>query len=514
MNCKVNRTMDDITITSNIAKEEVTLYKDIMNQTLDRNRFYLSNKIYMTKKKVNSLFKGGFSSNEIEKPYSVMKFENILKDYLKKPGNIIFNKMPELGKLFSVQLKKQKKYSKFLNYQKINIGQLVLYNLKDKDKLNLYNVQNNNLNEKLLNTSPNFETDPDKDIIQTQFFREKFWKENSKVINLILGNRNRRNSLTKEKLKLQIDDINNKGNNSIEKNFNENKTISIFKMYNDSFKKRNLLEYKGKTLNLFNKSKNDEKNFYCNTYTPRNMNIYSNANNSTKTDRLYLNNSICNQVKETDNVKSEIRRKKYKTYYKTNACNTTINLFKIKKNLKNQINSLNLYVDKTNKKLIKLISTNISSERHKLKDMIKKTSVKEDLIEKTDSGQYYMNSYKIKNNKKNKSYNLRLVKSIYEDAKKDLGLYWNKKPEEKIKLMSDKFNKMDNEIALNIIGRAYNHKIKGYDLNFSKEIEKEGNRDKKNKEARKVTKKKLELSYNKIMEMLDKIKVNNNSFNN
>ena len=507
MDYKVNRTTDDIKTFPNIEKEEITLYKNIMNQTLDKNRLFLPNKIYTTNKKVNNLFKGGFTSNQIEKPYSVAKFEKILREYLKKPDNAIFNKIPELNRLFSVQLRDKKKLSKFLRHEKINIGQLVLYNLKEKDKSNLYNSQNNT-NEKLLNFSRNFVIDPDKDIIQTQFYREKFWKVNSKIINLILENRDKRYSQLKELIKEELDIINNNDNNSIEKNNNENKAKPLFKMYNDSLSQsRNKMRFKRKNFNSFNKSRSGTKNFYSSSNTPRNVNFFNNTNDSTKTDRFYRNFTIYNQSNRIGNEMKNTLPKECKTFRKTNPYNTTLNLFKMKNTLKNKIEGLNLYVDKSNKKLIKLISTNITSQKHKLKDMLKKVSVKKDLMDKTASGEYILNSYKIKKIKKNKNHNLRVVKSIYEDAKKDLGMVWNKKPEEKIKLMSDKFNKMDNEMALNIIGRAYeNHEIKGNDIYFCKEMIKEDSGIKNNKEERELAKIKLEFNYKKIMKMAASIK--------
>ena len=154
------------------------LYQNFLNQNLEGNKkLKLGSEIKKKKQEIFSMFRKNFGRHFLNvKPDSLILFQKNFGQFLFDPDSQFLARLPKLQR----RLKHEKKISELKLKDKIDMGAMVYYDLKTKDK-----KQNRHLSmakEKMLTISRNFESAASKDLVESGFYKVKFWNENKKKI--------------------------------------------------------------------------------------------------------------------------------------------------------------------------------------------------------------------------------------------------------------------------------------------------------------------------------------------
>ena len=109
-----------------------------------------------------------------QKPEALKLLEKRLIKYLFDPDSKFLAKLPKLQR----KLRHEKKISEELLKAKIDIGSMIFYDLRGRNKRKTRNM--NLGKEKILSISKNFTSSPIKDVVGNALNKIKFWDKNSK----------------------------------------------------------------------------------------------------------------------------------------------------------------------------------------------------------------------------------------------------------------------------------------------------------------------------------------------
>ena len=173
---KINDSNDSILLDNT---EDIKLYKGIMNQKIEKKTIVINEEISKKKRIINRLFKDRFGKNfiPIKKLESLKSFESLVKFFLFNPNGKFLKSFPKLRK----QLLKERKINNEVLKNKIDCGSLVYLSLNENGS-----HKERNINEKYFQISKNLTTSFTKDVISTQFYKEKYLKKNKERIKKIL----------------------------------------------------------------------------------------------------------------------------------------------------------------------------------------------------------------------------------------------------------------------------------------------------------------------------------------
>ena len=291
--------------------EDIKLYKGIMNQKIGKKTIIINEEISKKKRIINRLFKDKFGKNFIPiKLESLKSFESLVKFFLFNPNSKFLKSFPKLRK----QLLKERKINNEVLKNKIDCGSLVYLSLNENRPHN-----DRNINEKYFQISKNLTTSFTKDVISTQFYKEKYLKKNTERIKKILSYK-----------ELKSKHIEN----------NKNKNININYKKNEDYKGRNYLNNNFSLNNFSNKTLD---NFYQKTIdTEVNINkpyLSSDFNDFSITDK---NKSPLNTISMNINTNNNMTinnnnlatRKKFPTNILRKKASRNINLNSLKLDLK------------------------------------------------------------------------------------------------------------------------------------------------------------------------------------
>ena len=255
------------------------LFKNfLMNKQDAKKELKLSKEITKKKYQISHMFNIKFGKNFLnQKPESLKIFEKRLAKYLFDPDSKFLAKFPKLQR----KLRHEKKISEEILKSRIDIGSMVFFDLRGKNRRKTRNI--NNGKEKILTISKNFTSSPIKDIVGNTYYKTKFWDKNSK----------RLKSYFKNKLAKYRNNYIEEENENYEKHFNidneENNSIKalVIKDYNTQREKSNL---KLNTISNINNS--GSNNSHVNTNIKSNT-LSNNSNiNSINKHNIYLKNNM------------------------------------------------------------------------------------------------------------------------------------------------------------------------------------------------------------------------------
>ena len=255
------------------------LFKNfLMNKQDAKKELKLSKEITKRKYQISHMFNIKFGKNFLnQKPESLKIFEKRLAKYLFDPDSKFLAKFPKLQR----KLRHEKKISEEILKSRIDIGSMVFFDLRGKNRRKTRNI--NNGKEKILTISKNFTSSPIKDIVGNTYYKTKFWDKNSK----------RLKSYFKNKLAKYRNNYIEEENENDEKHFNidneENNSIKalVIKDYNTQREKSNL---KLNTISNINNS--GSNNSHVNTNIKSNT-LSNNSNiNSINKHNIYLKNNM------------------------------------------------------------------------------------------------------------------------------------------------------------------------------------------------------------------------------
>ena len=255
------------------------LFKNfLMNKQDAKKELKLSKEITKKKYQISHMFNIKFGKNFLnQKPESLKIFEKRLAKYLFDPDSKFLAKFPKLQR----KLRHEKKISEEILKSRIDIGSMVFFDLRGKNRRKTRNI--NNGKEKILTISKNFTSSPIKDIVGNTYYKTKFWDKNSK----------RLKSYFKNKLAKYRNNYIEEENENNEKHFNidneENISIKglVIKDYNTQREKSNL---KLNTISNINNS--GSNNSHVNTNIKSNT-LSNNSNiNSINKHNIYLKNNM------------------------------------------------------------------------------------------------------------------------------------------------------------------------------------------------------------------------------
>ena len=255
------------------------LFKNfLMNKQDAKKELKLSKEITKKKYQISHMFNIKFGKNFLnQKPESLKIFEKRLAKYLFDPDSKFLAKFPKLQR----KLRHEKKISEEILKSRIDIGSMVFFDLRGKNRRKTRNI--NNGKEKILTISKNFTSSPIKDIVGNTYYKTKFWDKNSK----------RLKSYFKNKLAKYRNNYIEEENENNEKHFNidneENISIKglVIKDYNTQREKSNL---KLNTISNINNSVSN--NSHVNTNIKSNT-LSNNSNiNSINKHNIYLKNNM------------------------------------------------------------------------------------------------------------------------------------------------------------------------------------------------------------------------------
>ena len=255
------------------------LFKNfLMNKQDAKKELKLSKEITKKKYQISHMFNIKFGKNFLnQKPESLKIFEKRLAKYLFDPDSKFLAKFPKLQR----KLRHEKKISEEILKSRIDIGSMVFFDLRGKNRRKTRNI--NNGKEKILTISKNFTSSPIKDIVGNTYYKTKFWDKNSK----------RLKSYFKNKLAKYRNNYIEEENENDEKHFNidneENNSIKalVIKDYNTQREKSNL---KLNTISNINNS--GSNNSHVNTNIKSNT-LSNNSNiNSINKHNIYLKNNM------------------------------------------------------------------------------------------------------------------------------------------------------------------------------------------------------------------------------
>ena len=273
------------------------LFQNFLINNQDANKeLKLSKEITKKKYQISHMFNTKFGKNFLnQKPESLKIFEKRLAKYLFDPDSKFLSKFPKLQR----KLRHEKKISEELLQSKIDIGSLVFFDLRGKNRRKTRNI--NNGKEKILTISKNFSSTPVKDIVGNTYYKTKFWEKNTKKINSFYKNtfaKYKKNFIEeKDELDENDLDLDNEDKNFIKeilsKNCNSKREKSNLKLntINNTLSNINNNHCSKNNLNTVIKAKNLNNNNNVNKINQNNINLkYKMRKVSNKT--LSLNNLI------------------------------------------------------------------------------------------------------------------------------------------------------------------------------------------------------------------------------
>ena len=545
---KTDKHLEIESLNTNYNDDE-TLLKDLMSQKIETKKdFDLPIEISHKIKEITNMFNKNFGKSFLnKKPEYLVMMEKLLQKYLFDPDSKFLNKLPSLQK----KLRIEKKLNEELLTEKINMGEMVFYNLRDTDNKNVRISTNSK--EKLFSLSKNFSSKIEKDVVSNQFYKIKFWDRNSKRINKLISKSvkstiktNISNKANNENEVLEKNNINNTNYNdeSIEdflmKNcLSDNRNPSKIEKYSlDSSPnlgtggyKRLFFVDKNET-NSYNKLflSNNSNNKYENRNVPKNYKLKINNNkhkNSFSPFRTSYNgfkgfapksnflNTNYNYNKTMDNYSNRTHKIKFfspniqKIFKNTDFYNLLesssrlhpkkinrvlekIRIFstQFKSKFNNKISDLNKHTYKCNNQLYKLIDGN----------NIENLSVKERVMlnkNKIDLKEILFGDDKPKKKKNNVAKNesiKSIVKNITDEEE-------NKKNQI---ILRKKINDIPDDLALEMVEHSVRNKRREFNL---KEILKDSDGKKAEIEEKRLenSRKKLEINYHKMIRLQNNI---------
>ena len=260
------------------------LFKNFLaNNQEDKKELKLSKEIIKKKYQISSLFNKKFGKHFLnQKPESLKLFEKRLAKYLFDPDSKFLTKFPRLQR----KLKHEKKISEELLEAKIDIGSMVFYDLRGKNKRKTRNI--NIGKEKILSISKNFISNPIKDVVQDTFYKKKFWEKNAQRLKIFFK---KRLSIFNDYYIEERDDDKN--------NIHDNNNLVLENEDNTSIKDLIIKE---------NNTQREKQNLKLNTIN-NTLSNNSNINTNIKSNTL-KNNSIPNSIlkKKKYNLKEKNRQ--------------------------------------------------------------------------------------------------------------------------------------------------------------------------------------------------------------
>ena len=156
----------------------------LINNQDAKKELKLSKEITKKKYQISHMFNTKFGKNFLnQKPEALKIFEKRLAKYLFDPDSKFLAKFPKLQR----KLRHEKKISEEVLKSKIDIGSLVFFDLRGKNRRKTRNI--NNGKEKILTISKNFSSTPIKDIVGDTYYKTKFWEKNAKKIKNFYNNK-------------------------------------------------------------------------------------------------------------------------------------------------------------------------------------------------------------------------------------------------------------------------------------------------------------------------------------
>ena len=152
------------------------LFKNFLNKkTEEKKELKLSKEINKKKYQISHMFNIKFGKEFLnQKPEALKLLEKRLIKYLFYPDSKFLAKLPKLQR----KLRHEKKISEELLKAKIDIGSMIFYDLRGRNKRKTRNM--NLGKEKILSISKNFTSSPIKDVVGNALNKIKFWDKNSK----------------------------------------------------------------------------------------------------------------------------------------------------------------------------------------------------------------------------------------------------------------------------------------------------------------------------------------------
>ena len=503
-----------------------------MNQKIGKKTIVLSEEISKKKRIINRLFKEKFGKNFIPiKLESLKAFESLVKFFLFNPNSKFLKSFPKLRK----HLLKERKINNEVLKNKIDCGSLVYLSLNDNGS-----HYDKNINEKYFQISKNLTTSYSKDIISTQFYKEKYLKKNTERIKKILSYKELKNKNIENNKNHNINvnfKINEEGKNHLNNNFSlykfSNKTLDDFYKPTIDTEINTNKQYLSSDFNDFSNSDKNKSTLntinYMNINTNNNMNINTNRNLTTRkkfstnilrkhASRNFNLNSLKLDLKTSNTTNNDFSSNIFKP-------SSTCSYFKRKKNilLKSKQSKIftkdfNKYVQvlksqttRCNNNLIKLIDGNIKPSNVIRAEKVNKEvlNLKQILMDKKDI------------TKKIKINNINQIKKLINKAKLDQEgeATLEKIKKKELENFGHYLNEMNDEYALYKISELYNKsQLKQLGRTFFIEelerIRKKKIREMKVFKARKNTKEnylkmlKMKTSLSQIKDKFDKTDAN------
>ena len=152
------------------------LFKNFLNKkTEEKKELKLSKEINKKKYQISHMFNIKFGKEFLnQNPEALKLLEKRLIKYLFYPDSKFLAKLPKLQR----KLRHEKKISEELLKAKIDIGSMIFYDLRGRNKRKTRNM--NLGKEKILSISKNFTSSPIKDVVGNALNKIKFWDKNSK----------------------------------------------------------------------------------------------------------------------------------------------------------------------------------------------------------------------------------------------------------------------------------------------------------------------------------------------
>jgi hypothetical protein len=249
-----------------------------MNKQDAKKELKLSKEITKKKYQISHMFNIKFGKNFLnQKPESLKIFEKRLAKYLFDPDSKFLAKFPKLQR----KLRHEKKISEEILKSRIDIGSMVFFDLRGKNRRKTRNI--NNGKEKILTISKNFTSSPIKDIVGNTYYKTKFWDKNSKRLKNYFKNKldKYRNNYIEE------ENVNDEKHFNIDNEENNSIKALVIKDYNTQREKSNL---KLNTISNINNS--GSNNSHVNTNIKSNT-LSNNSNiNSINKHNIYLKNNM------------------------------------------------------------------------------------------------------------------------------------------------------------------------------------------------------------------------------
>ena len=150
------------------------LYENFLLKNLEDNQeLKIISEIKKKKHEISQMFRNKFGKNFLNvKPDSLILFQKLFGQYLFDPDSQFLSHFPKLQRA----IRQEKKISDFKLKDKIDMGALVFFDLRNKGKKQFRHL--NMAKEKMLAISKNLETAPNKDVVETGIYQTKFWNKN------------------------------------------------------------------------------------------------------------------------------------------------------------------------------------------------------------------------------------------------------------------------------------------------------------------------------------------------